>query len=173
MHALESNQALFHIYIHLFCTVLHTLLCERLLYLRQDVQTRFDSMYFVPDTLEHSWSLKNQQQLQLCGILTKDSNDLALQPLSLQKSKGMLGFVLIAHGLVCFQLAYFPGAFPLRNNTFGIVVILNRHLAYITVYMYYICYICYVMLCCVMLLCYVMLCYVMLCYVMLCYVMLC
>ena len=42
----------------------------------------------------------------------------------------------------------------------------------IYVYIYYIMYICYVMLCYVML-CYVMLCYVMLCYVMLCYVMLC
>ena len=74
------------------------------------------------------------------------------------------GFILITHGLVCFQLAYFPEASPLPNKTFRIVAICNRLLAYITVVVM----VCYVMLCYVML-CYVMLCYVMLCYVMLCY----
>ena len=47
---------------------------------------------------------------------------------------GHAEFVLIEHGLICFQLAYFPGAFPLPNNAFRIMVICNRLLAYNTVF---------------------------------------
>ena len=49
--------------------------------------------------------------------------------------KGMLGFILIMHGLECFQVHIFQEhLLPPNNNKFRIVVICNRLLAYITAF---------------------------------------